>query len=463
MSKKKKIIISLVVTIVIIGLVTGILLAVKKKTKNKKTVEVYPVSELSENSSNFGSWKTMSGRVIIKNEQKIYLNAEQQVAEVLVKEGDEVKAGDVLMRYDTTSQNLQLERMAADVEIARVAVIVAERDLEKLKNTTPVEPTTEAPPTEAPPTEAPPTEAPTTEAPTTEAPPIEDPNATPTDAEQNNKPQETPAPTPTPVPAPTPAPEPEPIPPEDMEQTYTKEELEKAIKDKENEIKSLRTAYQLEQIKYEIASYQNANGDVLANFDGVVKTLADQEESILNNEPFMVIGTDDGYTVQSDIGEFSLMTVGVGNTVTMQNYENGMTYTGTITEISNIPSDSNYYYGTIETYYPITIAVDNPEGLTQNSWLEVSLDGGVTDENTGVLCLQTAFVMSENGNSYVMKQVDGKLEKCYVKTGKNYWGSYVEILSGLNEDDYVAFPYLTSAVEGTKTVEISLYDSALFR
>lgn len=453
MSKKKKIIISLVVTVVIIGLVTGILLAVKKKTKNKKTVEVYPVSELSENSSNFGSWKTMSGRVIIKNEQKIYLNAEQQVAEVLVKEGDTVKAGDVLMRYDTTSQNLQLESMAADVEIARVAVIVAERDLEKLKNTTPVEPT-EAP------TEAPTTEPPTTEPPTTEPPVTEDPDATPTDGEQNNP---TPAPTPAPTPTPTPPPEPEPVPPEDMEQTYTKEELEKAIKDKENEIKSLRTAYQLEQIKYEIASYQNANGDVLANFDGVVKTLADQEESILNNEPFMVVGTDDGYTVQSDIGEFSLMTVGVGNTVTMQNYENGMTYTGTITEISNIPSDNNYYYGTVETYYPITIAVDNPEGLTQDSWLEVSLDGSATDMDAGVLCLQTAFVMSENGNSYVMKQVDGKLEKCYVKTGKNYWGSYVEILSGLNEDDYVAFPYLTSAVEGTKTVEISLYDSALFR
>lgn len=451
MGKKKKIIISLVVTVVIIGLITGILLGVKKKTKNKKTVEVYPVSELSENSSNFGSWKTMSGRVVIKNEQKIYLNAQQQVAEVLVKEGDEVKAGDVLMRYDTTSQNLQLELMAADVEIARVSVIVAERQLEKLKNTTPVEPTTEPPVTEAP----------ATEAPTTEAPPAVDPGATPTDAEQNNKPQENPAPAP--APEPTPEPVPEPIPPEDLEQTYTKEELEKAIKDKENEIKSLRTAYQLQQIKYEIASYQSANGDVLANFDGVVKTLSDQEESILNNEPFMVIGTDDGYTVQSDIGEFSLMTVGIGNTVTIYSYENGMTYTGTITEISNIPSDNNYYYGTVETYYPITIAVDDPEGLTQNLWLEVSLNGGFRDEDAGVLCLQTAFVMSENGNSYVMKQVDGKLEKCYVKTGKNYWGSYVEILSGLNEDDYVAFPYLSSAVEGTKTVEISLYESSLYR
>ena len=449
MSKKKKIIISLVVTIVIIGLITGILLGVKKKTKNKKTVEVYPVSELSENSSMFGSWNTMSGRVVIKNEQKIYLNAGQQVAEVLVKEGDEVKAGDVLMRYDTTSQNLQLELMAADVEIARVSVVVAERELEKLKNTRPVEPTTEPPVTEAP----------TTEAPTTEAPSTEDPGATPTDAEQNNKPQENPAPEQTPEPVPAP----EPIPPEDLEPTYTKEELEKAIKDKENEIKSLRTAYQLEQIKYEIASYQNANGDVLANFNGVVKTLADKEESILNNEPFIVIGTDDGYTVQSDIGEFSLMTVGIGNTVTIYSYETGMSYTGTITEISNIPSDNNYYSGAVETYYPITIAVDDPEGLTQNMWLEVSLDGGFSDEDTGTLCLQTAFVMSENGNSYVMKQVDGKLEKCYVKTGKSYWGSYVEILSGLTEDDYVAFPYLSSAVEGTKTTEISLYESSLYR
>lgn len=448
MSKKKKIIISLVVTIVIIGLIVGILFALKKKTKNKKTVEVFSVSEISIDEGNFGSWQTMSGTVMVKNEQKIYLSADQQVAEVLVKEGDTVKAGDVIMRYDTTSQNLQLELMAANVEIARVAVIVAERELEKLKNTTPVEPTTEPPVTEAPTTEAPATEPPAS---------IEDPNASPTDA-----PQPQPAPAPEPQPAPTPAPEPE-IPPEDMEPQYTKEELEKAIRDKENEIRDLRNAYQLEQIKYEIASYQSANGDVLASFDGVVKTLADQEECILNNEPFIVIGTDGGYTVQSDIAEFDLMTIGVGNTVTMQNYENGMVYTGTITEISDIPSDNEYYYGTVETYYKMTIAVDNPEGLKQGQWIEVSIDAPAEAEASNSIYLEKPFVKSENGSSYVMKQVDGKLEKCYVKTGKSMWGSYIEIKSGLTMEDYVAFPYSSNATEGTKTVETSYYDSSLFQ
>ncbi len=450
MSKKKKIIISLVVTIVIIGIIAGILFALKKKTKNKKTVEVFPVSEIAVDESNFGSWQTMSGTVMVKNEQKIYLSADQQVAEVLVKEGDTVKAGDVIMRYDTTSQNLQLELMEANVEIARVAVIVAERDLEKLKNTTPVEPTTEPVVTEAPTTETPTTEPPVT---------TEDPNASPTDAPQ---PAPEPQPQPQPAPAPAPAPEPE-IPPEDMEPQYTKEELEKAIRDKENEIRDLRNAYQLEQIRYEIASYQSANGDVLASFDGVVKTLADQEECILNNEPFIVIGTDGGYTVQSDIGEFDLMTIGVGDTVTMQNYENGMVYTGTITEISDIPSDNNYYYGTVETYYKMTIAVDNPEELKQGQWIEVSIDEPVQDETSSAIYVETPFIKSENGSSYVMKQVDGKLEKCYVKTGKSMWGSYVEIKSGLTMEDYVAFPYSSNATEGTKTVETSYYDSSLFQ
>ena len=60
-----------------------------------------------------------------------------------------MKAGDVLLVYDTTANDLQLELQRSELELSRVSIIDAQRELEKLKATTPLEdiPTTEAPAT----------------------------------------------------------------------------------------------------------------------------------------------------------------------------------------------------------------------------------------------------------------------------------------------------------------------------
>lgn len=51
------------------------------------------------------------------------------------------------------------------------------------------------------------------------------------------------------------------------------------------------------------------------------------------------------------------------------------------------------------------------------------------------------FIRTENGKSYVMVRDDnGKLEKRWVQTGRNLWGSYTQIRGGLTVDDFVAFP-----------------------
>ena len=56
--------------------------------------------------------------------------------------------------------------------------------------------------------------------------------------------------------------------------------------------------------------------------------------------------------------------------------------------------------------------------------------------------LQNPFLRTEQGKSYVYVMGENdRLEKRYVKTGKALWGSYMEILSGLTEEDLVAFPY----------------------
>lgn len=475
MSKKKKIILTLSITVVVLGIAVGLVFFLKERTKNNKTVNVYSAADLGYTSDMIGSWdSTLSGNVVINKEQKIYLTATDQISEVKVQEGDTVKAGDVLLVYDTTAQSLKLEAMRADVEIARTAVLAAQRDLNILQNTTPVEPTTEEPTTEEPTTEEPTTEEPTTEEPTTEEPTTEEPttedpttedNPTSEEPTDNVQPQASVAPREVEQLSQSPVHnegqmDVEGDVPGDVpdEQTYTKEELAQAIADKQNEIKRLNIDYQLKQVELEILEYQTATGEVLCNFDGVVKTVADQETAILNNEPFIVVGGTDGYTVQGYIGELALASVQEGDTVSMYSYDNGMNYTGVITEISDMPTSDYYSYdGTAQSYYPMTISVTEGDDLTQGMYMEITVEQSNDDSNS--VYIPMALVDKENGAYYVMKEVDGKLQKVFIKTGKIIWGDTIEVQSGVSIDDYLAIPYSKNAEEGVKTVQKSAEDA----
>lgn len=455
MSKTKKIILTLSIVIVVLGIATGLVFYLKGRNRSKKTANVYSVESVGYTGDYMGS-SSLSGNVAIDKEQKIYLQATDQISEVKVQEGDVVKAGDVILVYDTTSQQLKLESMRADVEVARASVQAAERDLKILQNTTPVEPTTEEPSTEEPSTEEPSTEEPTTETPTTETPTTETPTTeetTEATTTENSDGGDVPA-------QPQASISPREVallgaPEDDMQpddaQTYTKEELDKAIQDKQNEIKKLNVDYQLKQVELEIMEYQAATGEVRSNFDGVVKTVADQEQSILNNEPFIVISGKDGYTVRGYIGELSLSTVHVGDMVSMYSYDNGMSYTGTISEISSMPTSDYYSYdGTEETYYPMTITVMDGDDLSQGMYMEITV--AENSDSSDSLYIPISLVDKDNGAYYVMKEVDGKLKKVYVQTGKIVWGDTIQIISGVTLDDYIAMPYSKDAEEGVKTV-----------
>jgi len=75
-----------------------------------------------------------------------------------------------------------------------------------------------------------------------------------------------------------------------------------------------------------------------------------------------------------------------------------------------------------------------------------------SEKSSDTICIELMYVRTDSNGSYVMKSVDGKLKKQYVKTGKNLYGSYVEIKEGLTTDDYIAFPYDTGSKEGIKAV-----------
>ena len=220
----------------------------------------------------------------------------------------------------------------------------------------------------------------------------------------------------------------------------------------------MQTQYEIAQVKLQMEEMQNATGEVLANFDGVVKSVITADEAASSGDPVLVVSAADGYLVESQIGELAMSTVKVGDTVSMYCYDTGMNYEGTITEISTFPADGyTNYNGKVETYYPIKIALIDSTDVSQNMYMEITLNSG-SEDTSGGFYLSKAFMKQEGSNYYVMKDVDGRLKKTYIKVGNKTSGDAVLILGGLTMQDYIAFPYLDEAVEGVKTVKKSTDD-----
>ena len=106
------------------------------RSMNRPVTMVYAVNELS--SGYWGDNMTLDGMITSDASQNVYLSTEQKVKEVLVKEGDTVKEGDVLMTYDTTAKELELETMELDQKQNELKLDQAKKQLKQLKKTKPV-------------------------------------------------------------------------------------------------------------------------------------------------------------------------------------------------------------------------------------------------------------------------------------------------------------------------------------
>ena len=79
-----------------------------------------------------------------------------------------------------------------------------------------------------------------------------------------------------------------------------------------------------------------------------------------------------------------------------------------------------------------------------------------TEQQKGVI-ISKAFVRSENGAYYVMKDDGGVLKKQYVRSGGTVNGGYsIRITAGIRQDDKIAFPYGDASEEGTPTKDGTL-------
>lgn len=239
--------------------------------------------------------------------------------------------------------------------------------------------------------------------------------------------------------------------PENPESPMTEEERKARMAElkqniETNQIKLRMAELELKQMKRELG-----DGAVYAKFDGTVLTVTDPDEAFMNNTPVVKLSGGGGYLIEGAISELRLTEIHVGQQVEMTSWETYETYTGTILEVSDVPTDNNFWSdgNNNVSYYGFTVAVDGEADLREFETMEMRL---VSSGGSSGFFLPDAFLLQENGKSYVYVQGENELlEKREVVTGRKLWGQYTEIISGLTSEDYVAFPYAKSSEVGAKT------------
>ena len=132
--KKRNVIVAALLAVAVVGASIGGYYGFR--AMNRPVTMVYAVSDLS--SGYWGDNMTLDGMITSDASQNIYLSTEQKVKEVLVQEGDTVREGDVLMSYDTTAKELELETMELEQKQNALKLDQAKDQLEKLKSMKPV-------------------------------------------------------------------------------------------------------------------------------------------------------------------------------------------------------------------------------------------------------------------------------------------------------------------------------------
>lgn len=511
---KKKIMI-IIVSVALAALLTaGGIFAYSTYSKNKLTADVQSVSML-----NWGYWgdeMETYGLVASAESQDVYVPAEQTVQEVFVTEGQEVAAGDPLLQFDMTSIGFQIEIKELEIQGIANNITAAQRELETLKNTTPTAPVPEQPSVPSEPTipDVPektgdayhyisaaavaydgdgsadkPLRFLCTEdayvygsflnyltsnsfvavfevregdtlagaiqtAWTVNGAALTEKNPETkwyiTDGSQvlDNEP--------------------------DMggdigefvpDTGYTAEELVRAVADKEREIAALDLSKRTAELTLTQMKNQSADGMVYAAIPGIVKTVGDPENLPNDGSAFLSVVGSEGLYVQGGVSEFMLDKIEIGQEVTVTSLETGMMYMASITAIHDYPEDNGDMYGgrgnPNVSYYGYTAYIEEDSELKNGEYVGVMMNTGTSDDMTGAIILEKAYVRTEDGKSYVLKADEtNHLVKQYVETGRMLYGSALEIKSGLTDADYIAFPYGKTAKEGVK---VNREDSGMMR
>ena len=235
---------------------------------------------------------------------------------------------------------------------------------------------------------------------------------------------------------------------------YTAAQIAELRSEQEKKIKDLQFDVKMAEAEYKIMQTEVNDGKVYADIDGEVVSVLTEEEAKQMQQPVVKVSGGGGFYVEGFVSELEKENMQIGQEVTVNDWNTGMTYVGTVSSMGDFPTSDGYWNGMgnpTASYYPFSVFVDGSADLQERRYVSVEYTTGGSENG---VYLQNPFVRTENGKSYVyVLGENGRLEQRYVTTGKALWGSYTEILEGITAENLIAFPYGKNVKAGVSAVE----------
>ena len=206
------------------------------------------------------------------------------------------------------------------------------------------------------------------------------------------------------------------------------------------------------------------NADVKSPVTGRVTTISEQgTDSYGNPLPYITIQQAGSYRIKGTLSELQRGGIMEGSRMKIcSRTDPSIFWMGTVTLVdyeSPSQEDPNaMYYGnsadsmTASSKYPFYVELDSIDGLLLGQHVYLEVDLGEENAPAGPSISGAFLCYGEDGSIYVWIERNGKLAKQTVVTGDmNFMRNTVEILEGLTEEDYIAFPDPEICVEGAPT------------
>ena len=371
MSGKKRLCIVLLLTVLLTG------------CGNNSAVYVQSVETLSE-LGGIAPGDRFAGIVVSENVAEIRKDGEKTIAELLVKEGDDVREGDALFSYDTEELQLSLDKQLLELEQLKASIENYEAQIKQLEKER-------------------------------------------KSVSGNAKLQYT------------------------IQIQSTQVDLKEAelnLKTKEAEVAKSRDILE--------------NATVVSPVTGRVQAVNENGTDNYGNPlPYISIQQSGSYRVKGTLGELQRGGIMEGSRLKISSRTNEEQFwMGTVTLVdyeNPTQQNNNNYYAmstdemTTASKYPFYVELENTDGLIlgQHVYLELAVEEGMP---SGVPISMSFLCYGEDGSVYVWAENRGKLEKREVTLGEmNDMMGTVDILEGLTEADYIAFPDPELCREGAAT------------
>ena len=126
---------------------------------------------------------------------------------------------------------------------------------------------------------------------------------------------------------------------------YTAAQIAEMRSQQEKTIKDLEFKIKMAEAEYKIALTEVSDGKIYARIDGEVVSVLTEEEARQSMQPILKVSGGGGFYVQGSVSELEKEKMQLGQEVTINDWNTGMTHVGTIQALGDFPDPSSGWNG----------------------------------------------------------------------------------------------------------------------